>query len=230
MPSTITNKPRIERGAFVEHSARNDRLTLAFQFNPEQLTRRRSVNLSLLKDESDAGSGRSARRRRRGFKNLKQLREEQEIDVMDETISLDIRLDATDRLAEGDAVAAQHGVGPHIATLELMMQPKADPNKPEQRSSRQQQGHSYTQKPKPPMILFVWGRDRVMPAHITSMDITESEFSKDLVPIRATVSVSLSILEGGNDYYIQYQQRQQNLVRQNQDQVPNAAEIIKIPD
>jgi hypothetical protein len=51
------------------------------------------------------------------------------------------------------------------------------------------------------MILFIWGRKRVLPVNIHSMNITETEFSADLNPIRATVSVSLVVIEGPNIPY-----------------------------
>ena len=52
------------------------------------------------------------------------------------------------------------------------------------------------------MILFIWGRKRVLPVNINSMNVTETEFSTDLNPIRATVSVGLTVIEGSNIPYI----------------------------
>ncbi len=51
------------------------------------------------------------------------------------------------------------------------------------------------------MILFVWGRRRVLPVNINSMNVTESEFSAELNPTRATVSVDLTVVEGPNMPY-----------------------------
>ena len=50
----------------------------------------------------------------------------------------------------------------------------------------------------PPITLFVWGRKKVMPVNITNMTIKEEEFSTDLNPTRATVTVSLEVIEGPN--------------------------------
>jgi hypothetical protein len=50
----------------------------------------------------------------------------------------------------------------------------------------------------PPIMLFIWGRKKVLPVNITNMQIREEEFSTDLNPIRATVSVSLEVIEGPN--------------------------------
>ncbi len=51
------------------------------------------------------------------------------------------------------------------------------------------------------MILFIWGRKRVLPVNINSMNITETEFSANLNPIRATVAVNLTVIEGGGQPY-----------------------------
>jgi len=42
----------------------------------------------------------------------------------------------------------------------------------------------------------VFGRKRVLPVNINSLNITETEFSADLNPVRATVTVSLTVIEG----------------------------------
>ncbi|MBE9534492.1 MAG: hypothetical protein IMF03_05775, partial [Proteobacteria bacterium] len=62
-------------------------------------------------------------------------------------------------------------------------------------------GFSFTMGKNLPMILFIWGRKRVLPVNINSMNITETEFSTDLNPIRATASVSLTVIEGKNIPY-----------------------------
>ncbi len=59
-------------------------------------------------------------------------------------------------------------------------------------------GFSFTREENPPMLLFIWGRKRVLPVNINSMNITETEFSTDLNPIRATVSLNLTVIEGPN--------------------------------
>jgi hypothetical protein len=60
------------------------------------------------------------------------------------------------------------------------------------------EGHSFTRAERPPMILFIWGVKRILPVNITSLNITETEFSTDLNTTRATVAVSLTVVEGKN--------------------------------
>ena len=50
-------------------------------------------------------------------------------------------------------------------------------------------------------MLFIFGRKRVLPVNINSLNITETEFSTDLNPIRATVAVNLTVIEGKNVPY-----------------------------
>ena len=45
-------------------------------------------------------------------------------------------------------------------------------------------------------MLFIWGRKRVMPVNINALNITETEYSADLNPVRAIVAVQLTVIEG----------------------------------
>ena len=64
------------------------------------------------------------------------------------------------------------------------------------------------------LTLFVWGKDRVLPVRVTQFSLNEEEFSPDLYPIRARISMTLRVLtvddlgfdhHGGN-LYLRYQQ------------------------
>ncbi len=60
----------------------------------------------------------------------------------------------------------------------------------------------FAENKHPAVTLFVWGRKKVIPANITSMSIKEEEFSTDLNPIRATVTVSLEVIESFNPPFV----------------------------
>ena len=51
-------------------------------------------------------------------------------------------------------------------------------------------------------MLFIWGRKRVMPVNINTMNITETQYSTDLNPVRATVAVNLTVIEGKSVPYL----------------------------
>jgi hypothetical protein len=201
----------------VEYGLSIPPLFVVFQFNPVQLSRNRSLSFSVPSKETREERNRLAGREReeswwlslrefhgRGeYKDLLKVQKEQQVSVQEESISFEIRLDATDKLNEGDTITEQFGIAPQISTLELMVHPKSESllgaaldallGSPD--------GFSFTGTEKPPMILFIWGRKRVLPVNINSMNITETEFSTDLNPIRATVSVSLTVIEGANIPY-----------------------------
>ena len=233
MPGSLTNKPRILRGAFVEYGLSIPPLFVVFQFNPVQLSRNRSLSFAAENDtfecppcpppagESETSSQQQDRLARqlersrslRSFhqdpfrgKNLDDdqltyIRDNQQVTVNEETISFEIRLDATDALNDGDLIASQFGIAPQLATLELMVQPKSESllgGLVDDLLGLDDEGFSFTKADNPPMILFIWGRKKVLPVNINSLNITETEFSTDLNPLRATASVSLTVIEGPN--------------------------------
>jgi hypothetical protein len=204
--SGFTNNPRILRGAFVEFGISLPPLIVVFQFNPATISRSRSAwvdspssyeaaepaqNIDFLKTVIDTSG-----------KSLIQFRNNQTIRVQQETINFDIRLDATDKLNDGDKITEQFGIAPKLSTLELMMLPKGQSllggavaallGGAAKSFMFQDDGR------EPPIILFVWGRKKILPVNITNMNIREEEFSTDLNPTRATVSVSLEVIEGPN--------------------------------
>lgn len=219
MPGGFKNKPKILRGAFVEYGLSLPPLIVPFQFNPVQLTRNRNISYNAPNDVAPTQEGESEesrqRRTTRGQTSLRQfhqgsfpdgddliaIRDQQRVSVQEESISLEIRLDATDKLNDGDAITEQFGIAPQLATLELMTYPKDESLLGELLSMLSSSGFSFTRGNNPPMILFIWGRKKIMPVNINSMNITETEFSTDLNPIRATVSVSLTVIEGKNIPY-----------------------------
>jgi hypothetical protein len=212
MTDGFPNKPKILRGAFVEFGLSVPPLIVVFQFNPVQLTRNRSLTYAFpgVPGPTPAGESpaavpqRSMRHCRGEFSDLLDLQKQQLVTVGDQTIGFDIRLDATDKLDAGDGVAQEFGIAPQISTLELMVSPKSESllGAAVDLLLGESSGFSFARSPNPPMILFIFGRKRVLPVNINSMNITETEFSADLNPIRATVSVNLTVIEGKNVPYL----------------------------
>lgn len=224
MTPYLSNHPRGARGMFVEYSLGPPLLALSFQFNPLQLQRGHSLSFDApgeappLPQAETGGKGgdkaATAATALRGgnlqkmhrddqYKDLLKLQQEQLVTVQEETISLEIRLDATDGIDEGDATAARLGIAPQLAILEQMVTPKGDTLLGEllQKIPGADKRYSFTKGANPPLILFVWGGRWALPVNINSMSITESEFNLDLYPLRATVSVSLTVIEGPNAPY-----------------------------
>lgn len=204
MPSGLRNQPKVLRGAFVEYGISTPRLVVVFQFNPLQLSRNRSQRFWVPASEQELdeeGRWLTLRDFHQRFDDLRALREAQQVSVQPESLGFDILLDATDKLGEGDPVTERLGIAPQLATLELMVQPKGESIIGQALDALLPEGFSFTDTKKPPLILFIWGRKRVLPVNINGMQITETEFSPDLNPTRATVSVDLTIIEGPNAAY-----------------------------
>jgi hypothetical protein len=209
--------PRVRQGAFVEYGLSIPPLVVRFQFNPEELSRSRSLsydapNHTLLCPVPGGESEEQARfrtlERQRGLReyhegedDLLNIRAEQTVTVQEESISFDIRLDATDKLNDGDPLATRFGVAPQLATLELMVLPKSESILGELLLGAEPRGFSYTMRENPPIVLFVWGAKRVVPVNITNLSINETQFTTLLAPVRATVSVDLTVIEGANGLY-----------------------------
>lgn len=113
-----------------------------------------------------------------------------------ETIKLDAEIDAADQLEAGDPATRADGIHPQLAALESCVYPTSG-------SVQTNLGLSALGileiLPAPaPLMLFVWGRRRVLPVRITELSVTEEAFSPSLNPLRAKVSLGLRVL-GVND-------------------------------
>jgi hypothetical protein len=135
-----------------------------------------------------------------GYSDLRALWRDQLVTVNEQTISFDLRLDASDKLNDGDPIVTRYGVAPQIATLELMVTPKneSEPGGDVESRLGKSKGFSFARTPNPPLILFIFGRNRVLPVNVNAMNITETEFSAELNPVQATVGVNLTVIEGNN--------------------------------
>jgi len=200
--SGFPNKPKILRGAFVEYGLSIPPLFVVFQFNPEQLTRNRGLTYappSYAQTSRRGGSLRDFHKRH----DLNDIQALQDVTVQEEVIGFEIRFDASDKLDESDTITEQFGIAPQLSTLELMVHPKEESLLGQALGSLlgSSGGFSFTRKPNPPLILFIWGRKRVLPVNINSLNITEILYSTDLNPIRATAAMNLTVIEGGDMPY-----------------------------
>jgi len=204
--SGFTNQPKILRGAFVEYGISLPPLIVVFQFNPATISRSRSawVDVTDTIRAAEPGQNLSLLQSLSSGLDLSPIdfRNGQTIRVQQESINFDIRLDATDKLNDGDTITEQFGIAPRLSTLEAMMLPKGQSLL--NAAAAALLGGSankvlFQDKDRePPVILFIWGRKKILPVNITNMSIREEEFSTDLNPTRATVSVSLDVIEGPN--------------------------------
>ncbi|MDM0112226.1 hypothetical protein QTI66_08695 [Variovorax sp. J22R133] len=111
-----------------------------------------------------------------------------------ETFKFDADIDAIDQLEFPDqnAGATQFGIQPQLSLLESLVYPTAA-----QLRSVEQQANSGTLEIAPmlaPLVLFVWGKNRIVPVKVTEFSISEEAFDPSLNPIRAKVGLGLRTL------------------------------------
>ncbi len=193
------------KGFLLEYGVSMPPLVLAFDFNPQQLTRNRSVTITLGSTQSTRG----------GFDFMlptETSRVAQGVSVEPESFDIDILLDATDRMNEGDEMARTLGVEPELATLRAMVEPKTQgPGGVQILAGLSQDGaRAFQRNQTPSVLLFVWGL-HVLPVFLKSVDVTESAHLPNLAPYRANVRLSLQVIEGKNPFYLMEKVKQVGL-------------------
>lgn len=206
--SGYLRQPKVLRGAFVEFGLSLPPLVVVFQFNPLTITRTRSASVVAPENQETGKAPQNvnlAQQLGAGLKALTSFRGGQTVRVQPERLSFDVRLDATDALDRGEALAEQFGIAPQLSTLELMMLPKSQGVLGAALSLLGAAPGNFAffdDARDPPVILFVWGRKKVLPVNILSLQIREEQFSADLNPLRAVVGVTLEVIEGANAPYL----------------------------
>jgi hypothetical protein len=208
--SGFTNQPKILKGAFVEFGISLPPLLVVFQFNPLTITRSRAATPVRPGSQQSSRSTQSAGLVNAlvagGASSLVKFRNGVTLNVQQEKISFDIRLDATDALNDGDTLTEQFGIAPQLATLEMMMLPKSQSLLGGAVSALLGSSASrflcLESMQDPPIILWVWGRKKILPVNIVNMEIKEEQYATDLNPTRAVVTVQLEVIEGPNAPYL----------------------------
>ncbi len=205
-PSPLS--PRLLKGAIVAVDlAKSKQTTIAFQYNPETVTRTLAPSLS----EKFSGSSASQRVSALNFSG-----------APEETYSLKILIDASDLLERGDSTAGSSGILPQLAALETLVYPKLEDVKEQERKLKQGVLEIGNVRYQAPLTLFVWGQQRVLPVTLTKLSVTEQAFDAQLNPIRAEVDLSMRALSysdldpshRGYDLFLDYQSHKERLARQ----------------
>ena len=136
-----------------------------------------------------------------------------------ETFKLEADIDATDQLEfpEQNPNAGQFGIQPQLALLESLVYPTAA-----QLALVDSQACSGTLEIAPmlaPLVLFVWGKNRIVPVKVSDFSITEEAFDAALNPIRAKLNLGLRVMSTddlgfgtkGGSLYMAYLQNKEKL-------------------
>ena len=217
--TSFPGSPQLLKGGIVliDPSSGAVRRVIALQYNPDTLSR------TLQPQAVKEGGDRSEALRLKG--------------PAVETIKLEAELDATDQLEFPDQHpnAAQLGVLPQLAALEMLLYPSTS-----QLQSNQVLAQLGTLEIAPmesSLALFVWSKNRVVQVRLTDFSITEESFDPALNPIRAKVSLGLRVLSvddlgfshKGGSIYLAYQKQKEQLAGKSADAALGTFGIGGIP-
>jgi hypothetical protein len=196
MPSEFPRSPKLLKGALIVFASQKrgpPPAVIAFQYNPEQLSR----SLADRAPPADPGSVGGAR--------------EDTLRVLGppmETINLSIVLEV-----------AANGLHPALAALELLLYPPSTQVLVNRTLAKA--GSAQICPADLPLTLLAWGKSRVVPVRLTSFAVTEEAFDPKLNPIRVKVDLGMRVLTYmelkentiGFDAYIAYQTQKEVLAR-----------------
>ena len=177
-----TRSPKLQKGAIVELIETLGvplPSVIAFQYNPEKVTRSLTPWNPLEVDQTQRGT----------------LAPTAQPFDPKETISMEIEFDASDQLEDNNDLAKRVGVADRIAALEKLLLPGDTPLGQLISAVASIVGKAEAPKrPTVPISLLVWGVGRIVPVRITSYSIEEQQFLPSLYPIMARVSLSMQVL------------------------------------
>jgi hypothetical protein len=186
---------KVTRGILAEYALSLPPLILSFEFNPQTISRSRTITVQ----RGDLPANRGGY----GFMSpLETSRAAQGVTMEAETFSVKILLDATDRMNDGDPIAATLGVQPQIDTLRSMVEPKIQgPGGLQVLSALGQLSErALFHREHPSVILFLWGH-YILPVFLTSVRIDESAHLPNLIPYRAEADLTMQVIESSNLFY-----------------------------
>jgi hypothetical protein len=181
--TTFPGSPRLTKGAIIGMDLVNPLASvIIFQYNPHSLTR------SLQAQTSSQDGARSEVLRLNGPPT--------------ETITIgELEIDATDQLEQAQPTAVSMGIFPQLSAFEMLLYPKS--SLVLANTALLAAGTIEVIPPEAPFVLFIWGAKRVLPVRLTGFTITEQAYDPNLNPIRATVNLSMQVLNY-NDFPIDH--------------------------
>jgi hypothetical protein len=95
-----------------------------------------------------------------------------------ELINLNLEFDAADQLEQPNQHLhfVEKGLHPTLAALESIMHSQSE-----------------TDNPTPPVVLFLWGPNRIIPVWLDNLKVTEEAFDPDLNPIRVRIELNMRV-------------------------------------
>lgn len=185
-----------QRGMLIEYGVSVPPLMLIFKFNPQQISRSRTVTIKT----GDAPGSRG------GYDfttPLETPRAAQGVELQAETFSIDILLDATDQMNEGNPIAEKLGVQPQIDTLRSMLEPKVQGPSGVKTLASLATGaeRAFERSETASVLIFSWGVQNIA-VFLTGVSQREVLHLPNLVPYRAELQLSMQVIESNNPFFI----------------------------
>ena len=185
-----------QRGMLIEYGVSVPPLMLIFKFNPQQISRSRTVTTKT----GDAPGSRG------GYDfatPLETPRAAQGVELQAETFSIDILLDATDQMNDGNPVAEKLGVQPQIDTLRSMLEPKVQGPSGAKTLASLATGteRAFERSETASVLIFSWGVQNIA-VFLTGVSQREVLHLPNLVPYRAELQLSMQVIESNNPFFI----------------------------
>lgn len=214
MPSESPLRPNLLKGALAVFPTQTPgsppTAVILFQYNPDTMKRTLAHRAAATPAQGNTGAAKEDVLRVSGPPL--------------ETITLSVDMHASDQLEEPDQnlAVAVNGLHPALAILELLMYP---PTLSAQAIATQAASGQVQVSPADlPLVLFIWGKSRVVPVKLTSFSVSEEAFDTRLNPIAAKVDLSMQVLTYmeftdssiGRDAFIAYQQSKEALAQLHQ--------------
>jgi hypothetical protein len=173
--SSFPGSPRLLKGAIALLDPKTGKVQqiLPLQYNPDSLTR----SLKIKGVGGDSGD------------HIEALRL---TGPPTETIKVDAEIDATDNLEAGDNQTIQTGLHTTLAALELMVYPSSAHLL--SNNANASLGTLEIVPLETSLSVFIFGPRRIVPVRITEFSITEEAFDPNLNPIRAKLSLGMTVL------------------------------------
>ncbi len=185
----------VTNGLLIEYGFSLPPLALSFEFNPQTITRSRTITLPTGRAPGVSG----------GYDFTLPSdtpRVAQGVSAAPEEFSMQILLDATDRMNDGDTIATTFGIEPELDTLRCMVEPKSQGPAGLQTLSSLGLGgdRAFQKNESASVLLLVWGT-HILPVFLKSITIEEKAHLPSLVPYRANATLSFRVIEGNNPFY-----------------------------
>lgn len=110
----------------------------------------------------------------------------------EESISVEVEIDATDQLERGDPIAESMGIYPQLSALEMLVYPRSSAVIANR--ALLSLGTIEVVAPPGPFTVLIWGPKRALPVRVQEFSITEEAHDASLNPIRARVRLGLAVL------------------------------------